>query len=41
MSENCEFAGTALVLSATQVAALVVFLAVSLASAEGAGRSCV
>ena len=41
MSESCEFAGTALVLSATQVPALVIFLAVSLAPALGTGRSCV
>ena len=41
MSESCEFAGSALVLSATLVAALVVFLAVSLAPAEGDGRGCV
>lgn len=41
MSESCEFAGRVLVLIATQVAALVVFLAVSLAPALGDGRSCV
>ena len=41
MSKSCEFAGTALILSATQVAALVVFLVVSLAPALGDGRSCV